>query len=134
MKKYFLTIMAIGLVLASVSIAQEFHIADRATINWDQDLGNIPAAEIKWNVYMTNAVTDPGKANPAKIATAIGKPYTIVFSVEGKYYVGVSAVRIIDGSVIGETDILWADTQTDVPAFGFKYFTLPPMPKKIIKQ
>ena len=134
MKKYFLIIMAIGLMFASVSVAQVFHTTNQATVSWDQDFVGIPTAEVKWNVYLANAITDPVKTNPAKIGNAVGRPYTITLAVEGKYYVGVSAVRIIDNVVVGESSILWADTQTAVPAFGLQYFTIPPAPTKIIKQ
>jgi hypothetical protein len=133
MKKIMLMVL-IGIFCFSFVYAQEFHTTNQATIDWEQDLGGIPAAEVKWNVYLANAITDPGKTNPVKIGNAVGRPYTITLNVEGKYYVGVSAVRTISGTVVGETDILWADTQTEVPAFGLQYFTIPPMPTRIIKQ
>jgi hypothetical protein len=136
MKKYLLMFSFIVLLVLSVRVvfAQEFYTTNQATVAWDQDFGGVATSEVLWNIYLANAITDPEKANPVKVATALNQQYVITLNTEGKYFVGVSAIRKIGSEVVGESAITWSDIQGDSPKFGLQYFTIPAAPTKIVKQ
>lgn len=130
MKKSILLMLIITLVFCGQAFAEtNWHTANQTTVAWDQDLSGIPAAEVKWNIYLANAATDPQKANPVKIGTATAKEYTVTLNTEGRFFVGVAAFRTVDGTDL-ESDIAWSDQAT--PAFGIQYFLVPLKPSGLI--
>ena len=123
MKK--LTLVAyLCLAFATISMAAGWHVANQTTIGWDavtQDIdGNtITDGVITYNVYLTNAKTDPGKTNPVKIADGItNTQYTITLNTRIFSVPGVTAVFTmdVDGEIItNESDIIYLDWTTDNP-------------------
>lgn len=137
MKKRYLTIGLIVFVMvaASLAFAQVWHTANQATIGWDavttiEGGAPLPAGDtIEYVVYLSNAITDPGKDNPVEVATLTDLTQLITLNTEGRYFVGVKAVRKIqDGTEVGESEVSWSDNPQVVlngDTFGLRYF-LPP--------
>lgn len=109
--------------------ATEWHTANQTTIGWTQDPGNINPSEIKFNIYLANAITDPAKSSPVKVGSVSTKEYTITLNTEGRFFVGVAAFRTVDGVDL-ESNIAWSDAA--VPAFGVQFFEVPKMPGGLI--
>ena len=117
---------------ASLAGAQSWHTANQVSVAWDASDGStvdppIPQNEISYRIYLANAITDANKANPAKIADDVKTTnYTVTLGTPGRYFVGVSAIRTVEGEIVGESDIMWSDTSN--PAFGIQMFIAPPAP------
>ena len=139
MKKLFLTVVTIICFLAVadfVSAEVTFHNANEATVGWsavttDVD-GDLITGTIQYRIYLANADTDTGKANPTLIADGLtGLSYTVTLNIKGRYFVGASAFDGEDESVIN-----WADeieNQGDNPLFGLRWKVSPHAPKNIKK-
>jgi len=134
MKKW-VSALFIVLLVAGIALAQTWHTANQATVEWDpvSILSNgdpLPAGDtVEYTVYLANAITDPNKDNPSEIATIPDTSHLITLNVEGSYFVGVKAVRkIADGTNVGESEVAWSDDPQFVQGgetFGLRYF-LPP--------
>ena len=128
--------LVLTLTFSTVAFSQEWHTANQITITWDavtemQGGFAIPETDIiEYRVYLSNAVTDPDKTNPAEIDVTGELFYTIILTDEGRYFVGLQTIRkLADGEVIGESYIGWTDDPAivlDGVTFGIRYF-LPPM-------
>lgn len=137
--KKFLTIVCvvvIGFCFINSAAAVEWHTANSTRVGWDavtkSSDGSVTfdPAEITYQVYIVNSATDPQKTNPVKIGAPIsGTEETITLNVEGRYIAGVSAIRTVDGTRIGESDIAWSD-QTPNP-WGIQFYAIPPSPTGI---
>jgi hypothetical protein len=114
---------------------------NRATVSWDavttlvqEDGTTIPLPEgdeIRYQVYLANAKTDPNKTNPALITPeAITTPqHTFTLGVEGSFFVGVKSIQYtsVEGTMapVAESPIAWSDNPEDSDngkTFGIRYF------------
>lgn len=135
MKKMWAILVILVFMATGLALAQTWHTANQATVEWDAvttlDNGDpVPAGDtIEYTVYLSNAITDPNKLNPAEIATITDTSQVITLVDEGSYFVGVKATRkIADGTNVGESAVAWSDDPQYVQAgetFGLRYF-LPP--------
>jgi archaellum component FlaF (FlaF/FlaG flagellin family) len=139
MKKLFVClILSLFLVLPNLAFSQTWVTANQATVSWDAvtTLSNgtpVPTNDIiEYTVYLSNAITDPAKTNPAEVATVSTTEQVITLVDEGQYFVGLKTVRsLVDGTVIGESDIGWTDDSAIVlngETFGVRYFLSPNAP------
>jgi hypothetical protein len=139
-KKVLLTMAAVALV-ATLAWAQPWHTANQVTVAWDAvttdengDPLDTAVADIQYKVFVSNAITDPSKTNPVEVAQVATTEHLITLGVEGRYYVGVSTVRVEPGTsnVVAQSAIAWSDdtTLTDTP-FGLRYFIPPGQAKKL---
>ena len=113
-----LALIFVGGMFAGKAWGQEWHEANQATVAWDATtaLANgdpIPADNtIEYAVYLSNATTDPDKTAPAllvdNLTTLI---YTITLGSEGKFFVGVQAIRrLADGTEVSNRSLIsWSD-------------------------
>lgn len=129
----FLTILLIGFVsnaMADIS----WRTANQMTIGWDavttiDDGTAIPeGSTIEYKIFLSNAMTDPGKTNPVQIAQITGNEYTVTLNIEGRYVVGIQTIRKIGNEIVSESIMSWSDmidvTENGV-AFGAQYFKNP---------
>jgi hypothetical protein len=134
-----LLILIAALVLPGAALAETtWHTANQSTLAWDpvgtkSDGTTLPEGDvIRYDVYLANALTDPGKTNPAKVATDIDlTEHTITLNVEGRFYAGVTAKRYVNGELVGESVIAWSDDPAMVAngqPFGLVYFLPPAAP------
>jgi len=135
MKKLLIGLLAITfLFFTGTAYALDWHTANQSTVGWNEvtTMGNgnpIPdGSVITYQTYLANSVTDPNKLNPADtgIVTVNEKIYTL--NAEGKFYVGVKALRNVDGEVLESSTIAWSDIAEfckDGITFGLRYYLIP---------
>lgn len=124
--------------------AQVWQTANEATIAWDAvtkllDGSTIPTTDqVRYNVFIKNKKT--GTVTP--IGSTPNLQHTIVFSLEGRYFPGVSAVRLViaeDGVTVEETmesEVSWSDNPEvcyQGQTFGIRYFVHPNQPRGLRK-
>lgn len=119
-----LTLICLALCLIVTPAFAAWHVANQTTVAWDavtQDVdGNtITDGAVTYNIYLTNAKTDPDKTNPVKIAEGItDTQYTITLNTRGFYVPGVTAVLTmdVDGETItNESEMIYLDWTPDNP-------------------
>lgn len=125
--------MVVFFVFASMALADMSWVtANQVSVAWDKVTKSadgtvtFPDGQITYAVYIANSVTDPNKTNPVKVATVPGIEYTFTLNTEGRFLAGVSAIRTVDGNLVGESAISWSDEQAN--AFGVQFYMLPPAP------
>ena len=133
MKKILLAIV-LSLLLIGPAIAQEWYTANQITVAWDASDGStvdpvIPQNEISYYVYLSNFMTDQNKENPTRIGETGETQFVITLADSGQYMVGVSAIRTVEGEVVGESEITWSDTSD--PPFGIRFYGAPPAPTSL---
>jgi hypothetical protein len=134
MKKHWkiTVLIVVMLFVAGIALAQTWHTANQATVAWDAVA--VPAGStVEYVVYLANAVTDPNKDNPVEIAVTTDLEQLITLNVEGSYFAGVKARRILtaDGSNVGESEVAWSDDPQyclNGETFGLRYFVPPAAP------
>ena len=126
--KTFLVIIGTLFFLSGAAWGQTWHTANQATVAWDAvtTLSNgdpVPAGDIvKYKVWLKNAMTG---GEPVELGEVAELEYTVTLNTEGKYFVGVSALRYTSENIlIGESIICWSDTVacTAEGPFGIQYF------------
>ena len=137
MKKSIAFLFGFGFLLyTALGLGQEWHTANQFTVTWDavtemQGGYAIPETDIiEYRLYLSNAITDLDKTNPAEIDVTGDTSYVITLVNEGQYFVGLQTIRkLANGDVIGESIIGWTDDPAivlDGVTFGIRHF-LPPM-------
>ena len=126
--KYFLLILIGLFFVTGAAYGQTWHTANQATMAWDAvtQLSNgdpIPVGDIvKYKVWLKNAVAG---GDPTELGEIAELEYTITLNTEGKYFVGVSALRYSkDNVLLNESAISWSDMAecTAAGPFGIQYF------------
>ena len=144
------TVIIVGLILCVMcqkAQAQTMLWVDTSegspTLMWDPvttkaDGTTIPGTEVvKYDCFLSNAITDPNKTNPATITLdPISATQFVVDlgGVEGKYIAGVQALRTLDGEVLSRSDIAWSDNPEvvkDNTPFGLKLYAKPSKPGNV---
>lgn len=120
--------------------------ANQSTVQWDAVTADIdgdpiaPGTHVEYKVFMANAITDPGHANPSEVAQVTATEHTITLGVKGSYHVGVQALHIEDGTneQLAESSVAWSDdpaSTQDVDGdgngdpFGIRFFAALPSTK-----
>jgi hypothetical protein len=131
MKKTIIFVCCLLIGFSVAAFGESWHTANSVSVAWDEvttnDAGDpIDPTEISYKVFLANSVTDPDHANPVEIGTTTDVSYLVTLNVEGKFHVGVSAVRTVGGEVVAESSITWSND----PAydFGIQYFLPPSSP------
>lgn len=102
--------------------------ANQVSVAWDPVETNVDGepitGTISYKIYYRTALSEV----EAFVATTTDTRYTFTFTVEGRYYMGVRAVRNVDVVEIGSSIISWSDNPAvcqDGKIFGAQYFKLP---------
>jgi hypothetical protein len=141
MKKCMTVIVAmiIVLVLQGFAYADFWYPANQSTLGWDHEAAvtlpdgtvvTIPQQELSYQVFRTLA-TAPDKDQPEFLGPTPEKTFLVRFAEEGRYLLGVRAVRTIEGvekPVV--STISWSDdpAQTHDSPFGVEFFVPPAAP------
>ena len=134
MKKILWTILFFGL-LVFVSLAQaetEWRPTNQATLTWNEPtllsdmISPIPSGDtVTFNTYVKN---EDGSGQTLVAGNSQCCSYTYSFLLEGRYYIGVSVVRLTPTGVTTESPISWSDDvkhTTGGIVFGYQhYFTI----------
>ena len=139
MKRLLTTILTFALLIGSTSIALSgWFTANQATVSWNPVTMTtsdtpIPPEEISYKVFLSNATTDPNKTSPAEIASTPDSSCIITLNVEGRFYVGVQAIRTVDSEIVGQSVVSWSDDPlvVETTTFGLRYFIPPGQAKKL---
>jgi hypothetical protein len=136
--RYLTILIAAALVaFAAPAQAQTWHTANQVTLAWGAvttlaDGTAIPAADVvKYQVYK--------RLIPSTVYEAVGGEITatqqvVNFLAEGGYYLGVKALRYVDGKLVKESEIAWSDVAANCAngeAFGVTYWLAPSMIKNM---
>ena len=116
-----------------LTYAQDWKTLRSAKVAWDavtQDIdGNaLPATDtIKYEVILSNQLD---KEQTSILWTGPETTTTITLTAEGKFYLGVRAVRFRADEKIGQSEISWSDDPeaTGGTPFGLVYFIIPNKP------
>ena len=127
-----LAFLVLGAAVCNRAEAQTWHSTNQITIAWDAVTqtveGNpIPPAEVSYDLFVSNAITDPDKSNPSQIAEdVLPTQYTVTLNVEGKFFIGVRAARTVEGERESESTICWSDNGECTPVpFGLRRYAPP---------
>lgn len=117
--------------------AQEWVTVNQATITWDAvtKLSNnttIPETNrVKYEVYLSNVITDSDKSSPVKVGATNATSYTITMTTQGKFFVGLrTMLEDANGTFLNKSVIGWTDDPAivrDGHTFGLRYY-FPPLP------
>lgn len=120
--KKLIAIFAIAYILMALpimAIAQTMHPANQKTMAWD-------AAERAtfYRVYLKPAAG----GDEILIGETEATQYTATMPGEGRWYIGVESVRVVDGEEVGKSAISWSSDPAvcvDGEAFGVIFFEPP---------
>lgn len=113
--------------------------ANQVTVAWDLNdtSGLVEGERLRYEVFLTNAITDKDKANPASVGMTETNSLQITLAVKGKYRAGVRAVLEVlgDDGVTWEkvawSEVSWSDDPTvtkDGEIFGIRFYPSPNKP------
>ena len=132
-------LMVLILLFTSKSWSIEWHAADQTTVSWDavtttEDGNTFPSGDsISYRVYIKDRINDI----EIEVGNTPEVQYTISFTVEGRYLIGVRTIRVLnDRTDEIESSITWSDS-LDVVAvptpFGIEFFVKPSPPKGLAR-
>ena len=129
---YLIATFVIFLLVAPPSIlAVDWKTANQITFAWDESItSGIPQDQVSYSVYMVPD-TDTAKANPTLVVEKLtALEYTVTMNVEGRFFLGVNAVRTVDGAVVSESPVSWSDDPavTGSNPFGVQFYKTPNKP------
>lgn len=119
--------ITIGTFFNSESQAQTWFTANQVTFAWDAVAKVLPTDQPnKYQVYSRNDAVSLGTKISGEITST---QLLVAFTTEGRYYLGVEAIRYPAGETIGiQSERAWSnvakDTAGGVP-FGVMYFVRP---------
>ena len=126
-KKLALMVLVLFVLAPMVALAQTWYTANQATVAWDPVPPVATGDTIKYQVYTRVGTT----GTPVKVGNEItATQLAITFSVEGRYYVGVDAVRYPSGETAGirSATISWSSNAADCSSagpFGIVFYVAP---------
>jgi hypothetical protein len=109
--------------------AQTWVTANQGTVAWDVVAPIVATDTIKYQVYTRIGTTGNGAPVGGEI---VATQLAITFSVEGRYFVGIKAIRYPIGETVGIPSIVsWSNDPLVCAAagpFGFLYYVAPNNP------
>ncbi|MHC4310890.1 MAG: hypothetical protein ACYSW3_00280 [Planctomycetota bacterium] len=139
---FLLVVVILGvLFLLSGTASADFTwvTTNQGTFQWDAvivdgDGDPIPAGmHVEYRSYYVNSIADPTKTNPILVEQTTVLQSTVTFPGKGRYWVGVTANLVDDGSgeAVQTSDFAWSDVPAsckDGNTFGFQLFAILPSP------
>lgn len=105
--------------------------ANQITLGWDAvttlaDGSALPAgSSINYKVFTAKAAD---KSDAVEVGIVAITRAVVTFQIEGRYYLGVQAQRVVGGEVVSVSIIAWSDDAKYTAAgqtFGVQYFLAP---------
>jgi len=130
-------IFLIVLGLALNATALEWRSTNQATISWDAVTTNIngdpipPEHTIKYRIYLFKGISSEGPFVAIKVGETDRLQYVVTLEEEGKFLVGVMAVRYDENQLeIGVSEINWSDVNGEATPnpFGLIHYLPPAIP------
>ncbi len=110
--------------------AIEWYSANQATVEWSYDsswaewVNSGETKQVKFNVYLKKSID--GAPVLLTLDPISDVMFTVTLQDEGKYFIGVTSVKILDNEVVSESEISWSYTPevcAGLKDFGVRYFT-----------
>ena len=123
--------LALCLSLTPGTEAQQWTTANQITVVWDAV--TVPTGTVTYQVYTKLELGAAG--SEVLVKTVTPTQVLITFLVEGRYFIGVKAVRTVGGVDVGATNISWSSDATaclNGVTFGAQYY-VPPGPIKNLR-
>lgn len=139
MKKVLALLLVCFTLLIPVLSIAGWVTANQVTVSWDlNDTSDLVEGErLRYEVFLTNAVTDKDKTNPASVGMTETNQLQITLATKGKYRAGVCAVLEVLGDdgvtweEVARSEISWSDDPTvtkDGEIFGVRFYPSPNKP------
>lgn len=122
--------LLLSLCICVNAYAIDWYSTNQATVEWDYEstwaewVNSGVNNKVKFNLYLKNSTDGtPVILTPDPISEVM---YTVTLRDEGKYFIGVSAVKMLGNEVVSESEISWSDVPevcASLKDFGIKYFT-----------
>ena len=138
---FLLVVVILGILLLFSATADAFTwvTTNQGTFQWDAvpadgDGDPFPAGmHVEYRSYYVNSIADPTKTNPISVEQTTALQSTVTFPAKGRYWVGVTANLVDDGSgeVVDTSDFAWSDVPGNClngETFGFQLFATMPAP------
>ena len=134
MKKILLSILI--LLYSSTCFSLDYITTNKAKISWEAvttlESGEVlpQGSVIKYMVYTMNQSSINQEIKEVPYSSTFDGSQTsciITFTEEGKYIIGIKALRIINSSTTCESKIAWSNDEvaTNNKTFGVQYFSSP---------
>ena len=136
--KELILILTACFILTSPAAADEWRQANQTTVAWDHDrnVGDTPGAGVAFNNYIIHESLAADEANKMLVGTTTDLSFTHTFTGEGKFRHGISAVKVVDGEQVAESQIAWSNNPADCldgATFGTMYYIPPAVPANLHK-
>lgn len=146
MKKFSLVLVLVAIVLSflTVNAHAQFNwvTANQGTFEWDAITVDgegdpfLPGTHVEYTSYYVNSLADPIKANPIAVEQTTMTQSVVTFPGKGRYWVGVTAHLVDDGSgeILETSQFAWSDVPDDClngETFGFQIFAIMPTPENM---
>lgn len=118
----------IGILFLLISIpawSQTWYPANQKTVAWDAV--TVPSGTVTYKLY---SQPESG-GTPTLMTTVATTQATVTFTVEGRYYLGVSTVRTVSGVEVESSTISWSNNPAVCAGgatFGIQYLVAPNAP------
>jgi hypothetical protein len=129
------------LILIAATAHAQFNwvTANQGTFQWDAVTVDgdgdpfLPGTHVEYTSYYVNSLADPTKANPIVVERTTVIQSTVTFPGKGRYWVGVTAHLVDDGSgeILETSEFAWSDVPENCEngvTFGFQLFATMPTP------
>ena len=115
------------MVSAVPALAQTWYTANQVTLAWDAVPKVLPTDQAnKYQVYSRNDLVSLGSPIGSEITAT---QLVVSFTTEGRYYLGVEAIRYPAGEAVGikSTTKAWSNVAADTAnnPFGVMFFAAP---------
>lgn len=127
------------LLVAGTAQAQfNWVTANQGTFMWDAVTADgdgdpfLPGTHVEYTTYYVNSLADPMKASPQVVEQTTLLQSTVTFPGKGRFWVGVTAHLVDDGSgeLLETSDFAWSDVPENCEGgntFGFQLFATMPV-------
>ena len=129
-----LAILGLVFLVMQDAKAQEWYVTDQVTVLWDAvttlDNGDPLTETPLYHVYVESG-------GVSRFITGTAETQQVItFSEEGTYWIGVSAVRLMDDGALMESNIAWSNNVEVVQSgatFGIRHYLPPARPTGLRK-
>ena len=143
MKKFlvvFVLVAAFAFLMVGHAHAQfNWVTANQGTFQWDAVTVDgdgdpfLPGTHVEYTSYFVNSLADPTKASPIVVEQTTLLQSTVTFPGKGRFWVGVTAHLVDDGSgeILETSEFAWSDVPENCEGgntFGFQLFATMPTP------
>ncbi len=139
MKKFIVFLIMIGLLLLATTAHAQFNwvTTNQGTFQWDAVAVDgdgdpfIPGTHVEYTSYYVHSLADPTKTSPIVVEQTTLLQSTVTFPGKGRYWVGVTAHLVDDGSgeILETSEFAWSDLPEYCQGgntFGFQLFATMP--------